>query len=43
MILAQAEAGLALAGRQALARGRSQDLQLSVVMRQPDALVSRDS
>jgi hypothetical protein len=33
MILAQAKAGLALTGRQALARGRSQDLQLSIIMR----------
>jgi hypothetical protein len=37
-----AHAGLALAGRQALACGRSRDLQLSVIMRRPDVLVSRD-
>jgi hypothetical protein len=42
MILAQAGAGLVLAGRQALARGRSRDLRLSVIMRRPDVLVSRD-
>jgi hypothetical protein len=42
MILAQAETGLALTGCQALARDRSQDLQLSVITRWPDVLVSRD-
>ena len=42
MILAQAETGLALAGCQALARDSSQDLQLSVITRWPDVLVSRD-
>jgi hypothetical protein len=35
MILAHAEAGLALTGRQALAPGRSQHLQLSAIMRRP--------
>ena len=40
MILAQAE--LASAGRQALARDRSENAQLSVIMRRPDVLVSRD-
>jgi hypothetical protein len=34
-MLAQAGTGLALAGRQALARGRSQDLRLSIIMRRP--------
>jgi hypothetical protein len=43
MILAHAEAGLALTGRQALARGRSQDLQAQHQHPPADVLASTAS
>jgi hypothetical protein len=39
---AQAEVGFALAGSQALPRGRLQDLQLGIVMRRPMCSISHD-